>query len=587
MFIPQKTQCCMDWHSENKPIQNVCAYFEGTKIIRRIDDNSVSDQLLIAVNNRNKNKYEFTVPVEQLVDLPALLSACVANKLTLHHYMQHGLSQYLMDCYRECEASGKIEYRHNRLGWFEANGKQNFLMQTNDVNGSVSKCARPDFKFRKGDEQVYKQFLADTVYPVPTLALAMAIGYSAPLVSLLREDYDFGSTVIVNLCGASSTGKTTVSQLMVSPFACPTISNKDGLIRTFHSTANALFAGIDNIHGLPLVLDDVTTNPNISLPNLIYTLASGEDKARCNSDGNLRNDHDGWSGVAVISSETPIEDTSCQNQGLKVRVLQTQGITWTPDAKTAEYIKSVVQKNYGFTGKEFAEFISKIPHEKLCLVFDQAQEKVHSLMIERDNLSDRLETKYSAIYLTIALMNKCFGLKLNADELINILLKPEQDSVADRDISLKALNLVREFIIQKRSHFCEVHEQKTPEACDRQAMGDKYGVIRSYGRSLDVFITPSIVGDLLKRNGIQEVATVKNRWKEKGIIACDNGRLSTKYLGIRYVRFIFSGGELDPFTEELMKSKNNAVAVQSQDNKPLETITVENKSLDLSDIFGV
>ncbi len=578
MFLTNQVNACMEWTSQNTHIPDVCSLFHGSKIIRRIDENSYADELCISVNDHNERTYEFTVPVATIVDHPTLLATFVGKGLALSYYMVQSLSEYLMNDYRECKKARRVEYRHKRLGWHTYQGQDYFLYDQTQIGNTLSKCTRTNFRFTGGDEATYRQFLTDTVYPVPTLALAMAIGYSAPVVTRLKDYADTG-TIIVNLCGASSTGKTTVEQLLVSPFACPMESNKDGLIRTFHATSNALFAGISGIYGLPIVLDDVTTNPNLDLPNLIYTLASGEQKGRCNGEGELRQDGDGWHGVVVISSETPIQDCSSQNQGLTVRVLQTQGITWTPDAKTAELIKRTVKKNYGFTGREFAEYVGKLPYDKLCQAFDVAQDKVHELMTNRDGLSDRLEAKYAAIYLTILLMNQCFRLNLKGCELISILLKPEQDGVQDRDISAKALDCVRDFIIQKRSHFHELIDQNTPNAQDRQAIGDKYGIIRQKGVACDVFITPNIVDELLRTRGIFEIATVKKRWRDNGIILADSGRLNCKYLGSRYVHFVFTGGLVEttsPIPQKSVSPMTNSI--------PQISIPADNSSIE--EIFG-
>lgn len=165
---------------------------------------------------------------------------------------------------------------------------------------------------------------------------------------------------MVNLCGTSSTGKSTAEMLMCSPFMNPEIGKKKGLCFSANSTQNAMFALIDGIFGVPFVIDDITTNPNINLLQFIYTLASGSNKNRLNGDSSLRDDGCGWSGVAVTSSESCVLDNISQYQGLKVRVLHTQGIQWTKNAAEAELVKRTVRKNFGFTGKDFAMYVSTI-----------------------------------------------------------------------------------------------------------------------------------------------------------------------------------------------------------------------------------
>lgn len=154
---------------------------------------------------------------------------------------------------------------------------------------------------------------------VPSLSLALSIGYSAVVASRLKDISDTG-VIIVNLCGASSTGKTTAEQLLVSPFACPRISNKDSLIKTFSSTTNALYAGMSGINGLPIVLDDVTTAPYIDL----------------------------------------------------------------------------------------AEYVQSLSIDSLYSIYEKSQKTVDSLMLKRDNLTDRLASKYAIIHLTITLMDEFF-----------------------------------------------------------------------------------------------------------------------------------------------------------------------------------
>jgi hypothetical protein len=63
---------------------------------------------------------------------------------------------------------------------------------------------------------------------------------------------------------------------MASPFMNPVISNQQkGLCFSSNSTQNAMFALIDGIFGVPFVIDDIITNPNINLSQFIYSLAEG------------------------------------------------------------------------------------------------------------------------------------------------------------------------------------------------------------------------------------------------------------------------------------------------------------------------
>lgn len=514
----------------------VAPEFHVVKVIRDFDCKSTPDLLHIEVNEFRTRTFEFDFPITSVYDRN-FLQLLAQNGVAVHPDFAESIANIIFKGYNACITSNAIEYRHSALGWQD----DLFLYDyTTLPDGTKSRCSRENFRFRNGDKYAYENFLKSTVYPCPTLSLALSIGYAAVVSARLKDTFDLG-TIIVNFCGASSTGKTTAEQLLVSPFASPVISNKDGLARTFFSTANALFAALNGIYGLPIVLDDITTNTEINKSNLLYTLASGEQKSRCNTDGSIKNITSGWSGIIVISSETPVLDDAGENQGLKARVIQTDGITWTPDAATAELVKRTVQDNYGHTGIDFAKHIAAIPIDILSDRFRQSKETVHALMTQRDNLSDRLENKYATFHLTIKLMNDCFDCSLNADELIALLLKPEQDGVTERRIDLKALECVKQYIYANANHF-EVVNNNNPSDL-HFARGEKYGDIHISKTRYDVFIPTDRIKNLLESEKINEYTTVKKQWKEHSITVCDKDRYDCKKNGIRCLHFVFDGAK--------------------------------------------
>ena len=114
-------------------------------------------------------------------------------------------------------------------------------------------------------------------------------------------------------------------------------------------------------------------------------------KARCNGDGTSKFAGFGWSGVAITSSEDPILNHAVAHGGLKVRVLQTEGIQWTSNADDAELISSTVLENYGFGGKEFGEYVSQIPFDELCERYEASREVVDELMMVKQQLDELAE----------------------------------------------------------------------------------------------------------------------------------------------------------------------------------------------------
>lgn len=535
---------CMDLVTSRKVHPDVAPAFRVQKLIRNLENEFSEEIMQIAVNNRNRAKWDFNISTLAMYDSQPLLAEFCKHRLMIKRDLEPLVIDHLFDEYERCDQNGLVSYHHHSLGWTEIQGKEVFLYDNNVINGITSQSDRSKFRFRSGSEQVYKDFLKNTVYPVPTLSLAMAIGYSAVVISRLKNHVDLG-TVIVNLCGASSTGKTTVEELLVSAFACPKESNGDGLIRTFHATQNATFAALEGIHGLPIALDDTTSNSSLNLANLVYTLATGEEKARCQQGGGLQDSKGGWSGLIVVSSETPIHEEECENQGLKARVLQTQGITWTPDAATAELIKRTVRANYGFTGFEFAQFIEGIDVNDLYERYKLSRECVNALMPIRDNLSDRLEEKYAAIHLTVELMNECFALKLDADQLLALMLQPEQANVMERDIALKGELAIRDYLVSHFQHFDRYGKNLHNEWMQTvPASGTRFGFVYDdrENQYFEANILNSKVNEILKDANIFETSTVKARWEASKLIVTDKDNYAPKKNGVRCIRFIFRDG---------------------------------------------
>lgn len=377
---------------------------------------------------------------------------------------------------------------------------------------------------------------------------------------------------------------------MCSPFMNPEISNKqNGLCFTANNTQNALFARIEGIYGVPFVIDDITTNPNINLTQFIYTLADGTNKGRLNGDSELRDNGFGWSGVAITSSETCILDRSSQYQGLKARVIHTQGIQWTKDAAEAELVKRIVRNNFGFTGKEFAMFVAGKEIDELCNRYDTALTAVKDLMIKKDNLTDRLASKYAAIYLTVELLNEAFDdYNLSANELLACLIKCEQDTFDERDNARKAYQSIIDFVSRYQSHF--IIERKYTDPLynfDSPKPNDIYGKIIKYDTKWEVHLLETLTKKVLRENELEgELFGIRKKWKSLGLIKCDNDHNTKQYTytgkKARYDCFMIKGGIQEPEGEEVVVKK---LEVDEQKETPISDYYVDDSKI-IDEMFG-
>jgi hypothetical protein len=377
--------------------------------------------------------------------------------------------------------------------------------------------------------------------------------------------------------------------LMASPFMNPAIDNADnGLCFSANSTKNALFQQIDGVFGVPIVVDDITTNPDLrkDLPSIIYSLNSGEPKSRLNSNSEKMKGYKGWNGVVFTSSEMPILDFGEQQSGVKVRVLHTQGIQWTKSAQEAEHVKQIVSKNYGFTGKEFADFVATFSIDILSSMHEESLKIVNDFMKKRDGLSDRLANKFAAIHLTAKLLNQAFNYGLSADKLIERFIQSEQETFEERDNATKAYAAIIDYIYRNEARFLENKQvdDKMVDTYSEYRPNNIYGRIIKYKKYWEVRLVQDITLKILSEKGLDgEIRAIRKKWIERGITKGEGSHntISCNINGqkVRCDCFIIQGGIVEPEIDPLQIEE-----------KPINETPVSDYSVDdtqaIGEIFG-
>ena len=320
--------------------------------------------------------------------------------------------------------------------------------------------------------------------------------------------------------------------LMTSPFMCPIVSNGGkSLTISANNTQNMLYYHLKDVYGVPFVIDDITTNDNLNLSSIVYDIVQGEEKGRMNGSGEAR-EISSWSGVVITSSESPIMDAVKGDQGLKARVLHTYGIQWTMSAEQSTLIKRVLSQNYGFTGKEFADYVATIPLDDLYDRFLESLDVVKTLMVKKDRLTDRLAHKYAAVHLTVLLVNEALQFKMAANDIASLFIKCEQDCFEERDNSIKAYNAVLDFIDRHESHFfVETHYTKAYNGESQFKPSDCYGTILKYDTYWEVHLLVSVAQKIMDNCKLgTEFRNIRKEWKKKNLLKGDKGHNTRQYV---------------------------------------------------------
>lgn len=522
MLIPNSSKTCFDYQEKKCYIPNDCPYIEVKSLLRNITAvNGERDSVILNINDSRK-KFNVELSVKSFCDLQNL--SCELNGLGVYAKSYHAfdLSSILVKQTRDLALQGKIEYYHTKLGWHKVNGQDYFLYDQTDINGIKSNCKR-DFLFSEGNLDEYQKMLNEHVFPCKELTLAYILGFSAVVISRINKlrIADLG-TIVLNVSGKSSTGKSTIEQLLLSPFGSP-VFTKNGLGLPHAGTLNGFLDALEGIHGLPRVIDDLQQNSNINLTELLYTISQEETKMRSGEKWN-RN-IDGWSGIVIVSSETPLMDFMKVQQGTYPRLLNAANIQWTETAESAEKIKEIVNANYGWTGKSFIDYIVNLPVDDLKDGYKKAVEKVKALMVLKDGLSDRIATRIAAIYLTCELVKQCFdnAFAWTADELITPIIDSEQDTVESRNPAEALLNIIKTYVQENKYTHFDINISSTnvygkKYSSDLLAKQTKEGCIYIKDNVWMVAIHEARLKKILKTEGFNEWGTASNELKRRGIL---------------------------------------------------------------------
>ncbi|MBQ7913847.1 MAG: DUF927 domain-containing protein [Clostridia bacterium] len=520
---PNKNKDAFNFQMPNSVEHNVCPYFEMVGFIRNVNAKKENDTKVKIEYNDHGKKGEVILNCGDISNCRNIIELLSRQKLFIHVCRDVTVSNLLTDQARKLNLDPtKTELHHTKLGWHTIDGNECFLYDNETlIDGQPSICDR-EFDFTAGKKEVYEKLLTDIVFPRKELTLAYILGFSAVVVSRLDKlkIAELG-TVVVNVNGKSSTGKSTMEQLMISPFGNPAFS-KYGLGLTHSGTLNGILDALEGIHGLPRVIDDLQQNSAINLTELLYTISQQETKMRCGEKWNQNTD--GWSGLLVASSETPLMGMMKVQQGTYPRLLNLTNVQWTSTAEEAETIKKVITQNYGFTGRAFIDYVAKIPVDKLAEAYQRALEKVKPMMTERDGLTDRIATRIAAIALTCNLVKHCFkgAFSWTMEQLIEPLIESEQETVQERNPAEKLLEIITTYVVEHKYQNFETEEETRGnggEPMRRPATQAKHGTIEiSLTGEWKVSIHETTMKRILKNEGFNEWGSASKTLIERGIL---------------------------------------------------------------------
>lgn len=385
--------------------------------------------------------------------------------------------------------------------------------QANEIICETHYDLQPKGTFKGWWEMYLKQVKGNLL-----LELAVVFAASSLVTAFLktRHEVEFAGTIF-SFMGNSSTGKSTAAALAVSIAGNPT-KGSNTLFRSWNGTRNALEGYLSSNFGVPIVLDELSAATFKDITGLLYSLAEGQGRQRSNIDGNVK-ELKNWGTTVISTAEHSILNDSARNDGLNVRTIEISE-AFTTSADNADAIKRATSVNYGHIMPLVAEYLLKREDEVIKWFHAEHDWFKNQLKNETSNTGIRMFKRYAVIATSARIFERVIAVPIDIDAVREYLVSYHLESVSERSLAEKSIEVFVQFVAQNRGKFSEDAKLST--------MIENYGLIELKEDHIQVKILKNVFKNMLNENQFQDVNIVIDALRDKGYIQSDRNRKTTK-----------------------------------------------------------
>ncbi|TRL27027.1 DUF927 domain-containing protein [Staphylococcus chromogenes] len=385
--------------------------------------------------------------------------------------------------------------------------------QANEIICETHYDLQPKGTFKGWWEMYLKQVKGNLL-----LELAIVFAASSLVTAFLktRHEVEFAGTIF-SFMGNSSTGKSTAAALAVSIAGNPT-KGSNTLFRSWNGTRNALEGYLSSNFGVPIVLDELSAATFKDITGLLYSLAEGQGRQRSNIDGNVK-ELKNWGTTVISTAEHSILNDSARNDGLNVRTIEISE-AFTTSADNADAIKRATSVNYGHIMPLVAEYLLKREDEVIKWFHAEHDWFKNQLKNETSNTGIRMFKRYAVIATSARIFERVIAVPIDIDAVREYLVSYHLESVSERSLAEKSIEVIVQFVAQNRGKFSEDAKLST--------MIENYGLIELKEDHIQVKILKNVFKNMLNENQFQDVNIVIDALRDKGYIQSDRNRKTTK-----------------------------------------------------------
>ena len=275
---------------------------------------------------------------------------------------------------------------------------------------------------------------------------AIVAGLSSAIVGLLRQTEDIDN-LLIHIYGDSSSGKSTFLKLALSCWGKP---NEPPLFSEWNSTVNAIYSLLSGNNGIAIGLDEASS-VKCDFTTLIYNLAHGRDKAKCDKDSNLRELRT-WNTTIISTAEESLIDKTAKNKGIRARCFELFELSITKDARHAEAINSFIIENYGVLGERFIMWLEEHKRKSLILNYKTCLSYIRLKFNGSTPVSDRAAKSYAVLLLT-AFYAKKMGVNIDISKIVKVLEKRNESLIEETRSADDLREAISAYVINNINRF--------------------------------------------------------------------------------------------------------------------------------------
>ncbi len=396
---------------------------------RLVNVDTDAEKLVLAYKKRGGAWRTVTVEKKTLASTTSII-ALAEYGIAVNSENARALIKYLADIENlNLEIIPEIK-SITRLGWIDGYG---FSPYTEELvfDGDVS------FKSFFASVQSKGEFTEwrNAINKIRSENIITQMYIAASFASVLVKEFG-GLPFFVHLWGGTEAGKTVALMAAASVWANPSLGE---YIHSFNSTSVGHEVSATFVNNLPLMIDELQVlSERKRFDDLIYTLAEGVGRKRCNTNAGLRKVGT-WQNCILTTGEMPILNSN-SGGGAVNRIVEIDCKDEKLVAQPNAFL-SVIRANYGHAGRIFIENLQTDEGIELA----RKLQKINYLNLTSDGeITDKQALSASLILTADALANEwIFG---SSRILKAADIKPYLSTKKSVSVNIRALEYLYDYV---------------------------------------------------------------------------------------------------------------------------------------------